>query len=384
MDIYLVGGAVRDALLGLPVHERDYVVVGATPQQLIDQGFLPVGNDFPVFLHPKSKEEYALARTERKAGFGYTGFECYAAPDVSLNEDLLRRDLTINAMAQSADGALHDPYNGLADIAQKQLRHVSPAFSEDPLRVLRVARFAARFAHLGFTVASSTLALMQQMVAAGELQHLTPERVWLETRKALLTANPQVYWQVLHSVGALGAIFQAPALASEPPLITLQKIASTLQQPEHQAHILAINFAVSAYEIRQAYQQHGVPLPDIGNALKVPKKLAHLAVETEQLVRTIQRKTLTAQDILQVLKRNDAFRRPEQFQLVLQCTKLLIADLPRAAAVDVQVLTNALAKLNTIDVAQIIAAGYQQQEIGQVLQQQRLEQLEQLLLTTQP
>ena len=383
MDIYLVGGAVRDALLGLPVHERDYVVVGATPQQLIDQGFLPVGNDFPVFLHPKSKEEYALARTERKAGFGYTGFECYAAPDVSLNEDLLRRDLTINAIAQSADGALHDPYNGLADIAQKQLRHVSPAFSEDPLRVLRVARFAARFAHLGFSVASSTLELMQQMVDSGELQHLTAERVWLETRKALLTANPEVYWQVLHSVGALAAILQAPTLASELPFTILQKITAELKLPDYQPHTLALNFAVSAYEIRQAYRQHGATPPDISSALKVPKKLAHLAAETEQLVHTISHKILTAKDILHVLKRNDAFRRPQQFHLVLQCTMLIVAEHPRAMATDMQVLTRALPQLNNIDVAQIIAAGYQQQEIGQVLEQQRLERIEQLLLAAQ-
>ncbi|MGL5432322.1 MAG: multifunctional CCA tRNA nucleotidyl transferase/2'3'-cyclic phosphodiesterase/2'nucleotidase/phosphatase, partial [Plesiomonas shigelloides] len=173
MQTYLVGGAVRDQLLGLNVTERDWVVVGATPEQLLAQGYQQVGRDFPVFLHPRTHEEYALARTERKQGQGYTGFVCHAAPDVTLEQDLLRRDLTINAIAQAEDGSLTDPYGGQQDLRDRWLRHVSPAFSEDPLRVLRVARFAARFAHLGFRVAPETLALMQQISASGELTHLT-------------------------------------------------------------------------------------------------------------------------------------------------------------------------------------------------------------------
>lgn len=207
MKSYLVGGAVRDGLLGLPIKDRDWVVVGATPQQMLDAGYQQVGRDFPVFLHPDSHEEYALARTERKSGSGYTGFTCYAAPDVTLEQDLLRRDLTVNAMAQDADGSLIDPYGGRHDLQQRILRHVSPAFGEDPLRVLRVARFAARYAHLSFRIADETLALMREMTDAGELAHLTPERVWKETESALGTRNPQVFFQTLRDCGALKVLF---------------------------------------------------------------------------------------------------------------------------------------------------------------------------------
>lgn len=207
MKIYLVGGAVRDALLGLPVKDRDWVVVGSTPQEMLDAGYQQVGRDFPVFLHPQTHEEYALARTERKSGSGYTGFTCYAAPDVTLEDDLKRRDLTINALAQDDNGEIIDPYNGLGDLQNRLLRHVSPAFGEDPLRVLRVARFAARYAHLGFRIADETLALMREMTHAGELEHLTPERVWKETESALTTRNPQVFFQVLRDCGALRVLF---------------------------------------------------------------------------------------------------------------------------------------------------------------------------------
>ena len=188
MQIYLVGGAVRDGLLKRPVKDRDWVVVGATPEQLLALGYEQVGADFPVFLHPKTREEYALARTERKSGQGYQGFECRFSPDVTLEQDLLRRDLTINAMAQDEQGNIVDPYGGRADLEQKILRHVSPAFAEDPLRVLRVARFAARFAPLGFTIAPETLALMQHMVSAGELDHLVAE---LRRKHALKGSNPK-------------------------------------------------------------------------------------------------------------------------------------------------------------------------------------------------
>ena len=180
MESYLVGGAVRDALLNYPVHERDWVVVGASPQDMLDQGFQQVGKDFPVFLHPETKDEYALARTERKSGHGYTGFAVHCAPDVTLEDDLLRRDLTVNAMAQSADGSIIDPYGGQADLEGRVLRHVSAAFVEDPLRVLRTARFAARYAHLGFTVATETMVLMTDIVSQDELAHLPAERIWIE------------------------------------------------------------------------------------------------------------------------------------------------------------------------------------------------------------
>ena len=207
MQVFLVGGAVRDQLLQLEVKDRDYVVVGSTPQELLQLGYRQVGKDFPVFLHPQSSEEYALARTERKQGSGYTGFNCYAGEDVTLEEDLLRRDLTINAIALSEQGEIVDPYRGLTDLKNKQLRHISAAFSEDPLRVLRVARFAARFYQLGFRIAPETLTLMRKLTDSGELNHLTAERIWLETAKALQTDSPQIYFQTLRECGALAVLF---------------------------------------------------------------------------------------------------------------------------------------------------------------------------------
>ncbi|TPQ25068.1 multifunctional CCA addition/repair protein [Methylomonas koyamae] len=207
MKTYLVGGAVRDRLLDYPVEERDWLVVGETAEAMVACGFRPVGKDFPVFLHPETHEEYALARTERKTGMGYKGFAVHADPDVTLEEDLQRRDLTINAMAIGDDGVLIDPFCGRLDLEQKLLRHVSPAFSEDPVRILRAARFAARYAHLGFRVADETMMLMKHMVAAGEADYLVSERVWAELHKALLERTPQAFFQVLRDCGALGVVF---------------------------------------------------------------------------------------------------------------------------------------------------------------------------------
>jgi tRNA nucleotidyltransferase (CCA-adding enzyme) len=207
LDVYLVGGAVRDGLLGLAVYDRDWVVVGATPEEMLANGFQQVGKDFPVFLHPKTREEYALARTERKVGVGYHGFEVFADPNVTLEEDLIRRDLTINAMAKSSSGEMIDPYGGQQDLEDKLLRHVSEAFSEDPLRVLRVARFAAKLAPFGFKLAPETQTLMRQMVSGGELSDLTPERVWQEVVKALNTERPSLFFTVLDSVGAVAVLF---------------------------------------------------------------------------------------------------------------------------------------------------------------------------------
>ncbi len=202
-EVYLVGGPVRDELLGLMAYDRDWLVVGATPEELKAAGFVQVGKDFPVFLHPDTKEEYALARTERKSGKGYQGFVCHTSPDVTLEDDLMRRDFTINAMAKDAEGVIHDPYNGLSDLENKVLRHVSPAFSEDPLRVLRGARFLARFYCLGFSVAEETEDLMRALVRAEELQQLSAERVWSETERALQEKNPEQYFMLLEKVGAL-------------------------------------------------------------------------------------------------------------------------------------------------------------------------------------
>jgi tRNA nucleotidyltransferase (CCA-adding enzyme) len=207
MQIYLVGGAVRDAMLGVSVKERDWVVVGATPQDMLDRGYKRVGKDFPVFLHPETHEEYALARTERKTAPGYHGFRTYAEPDVTLKEDLGRRDLTINAMARDSEGRLIDPYGGARDLQERRLRHASPAFAEDPVRILRTARFNARYTRLGFRVAPETLQLMANMVGNGEVDALVPERVWQETVRALAEPNPEVFFQVLRDCGALARIF---------------------------------------------------------------------------------------------------------------------------------------------------------------------------------
>ncbi|TLY88556.1 MAG: multifunctional CCA addition/repair protein [Gammaproteobacteria bacterium] len=207
MRVYLVGGAVRDRLLGVPVRERDWVVVGAQPQELERAGYLPVGREFPVFLHPQTHEEYALARRERKVAPGYRGFTTQSSPEVTLEEDLQRRDLTVNAMAESEDGELVDPYGGQADLAARVLRHVSEAFVEDPVRILRVARFAARYADLGFRVADETVRLMQRMTQAGEVSALVAERVWQETERALGESRPEVFFETLRACGALAVIF---------------------------------------------------------------------------------------------------------------------------------------------------------------------------------
>lgn len=233
MKKYLVGGAVRDELLQLPVIEKDWVVVGTTPQEMIAHGYQQVGKNFPVFIHPKSREEYALARLERKSGYGHTGFICVTSPLVTLEEDLRRRDLTINAMARDEIGNLIDPYQGKQDLCQRLLRHVSDAFSEDSLRVLRVARFAARFAHLKFKIAPATLILMQKMTS--ELSLLAPERIWKETEKALITKNPQIYFQVLHDCGALEILF--------PELNTLFSISKSIKS--NQENNMGINTLIT-------------------------------------------------------------------------------------------------------------------------------------------
>ena len=230
MTTYRVGGAVRDTLLGLPIHETDWVVVGGSAEQMRAAGFTQVGRDFPVFLHPETKEEFALARTERKSGPGHQGFVVHASPSVTLEEDLQRRDLTVNAMAMSEDGTIIDPYGGQRDLQERILRHVSPHFVEDPLRVLRVARFAARYHHLGFSVARETLSLMAEIVTANELAHLSAERVWVETEKALGAQHPEVYWQVLDACGALAAL--TPELAVTHGASGLSRAAKTTRRSD--------------------------------------------------------------------------------------------------------------------------------------------------------
>ncbi|RJL52342.1 multifunctional CCA addition/repair protein [Pectobacterium carotovorum] len=336
MKIYLVGGAVRDSLLGLPVTEKDWVVVGATPENLLEQGYQQVGKDFPVFLHPVSRDEYALARTERKSGKGYTGFVCHAAPDVTLEQDLLRRDLTINAIARTERGDLIDPYHGRRDLENRVLRHVSDAFSEDPLRVLRVARFAARFVHLGFQIAEETMALMQKMAHEGELAYLTPERIWKETEKALGTSSPDVYFQVLRDCGALAVLFPeidnlygVPAPAKWHPEIdtgihTMMTVAMAARlSPE-----IDVRFATLCHDLGKGltppelWPRHhghgpaGVKLVEaLCQRLRVPnpiRDLAKLVAEYHDLVHTVQ--VLQPKTLLKLFDAIDVWRKPQRLE----------------------------------------------------------------------
>ncbi|MGL9760144.1 MAG: multifunctional CCA addition/repair protein [Symbiopectobacterium sp.] len=336
MKSYLVGGAVRDALLNLPVLERDWVVVGATSEQMLALGYQQVGRDFPVFLHPESKEEYALARTERKSGNGYTGFICHAAPDVTLEADLLRRDLTINAIAQTAEGKLVDPYHGQYDLQQRLLRHVSPAFQEDPLRVLRVARFAAHFAHLGFHIAEETLALMQFMTREGELAFLTPERVWKETEKTLATSSPHVYFQVLRSCGALAALFPeidnlygVPATAQwHPEIDSGVHTMMTMMIAARLTPEIDVRFATLCHDVGKAltppelWPHHhghgpaGVKLVErLCQRLRVPnapRDLAKLMAEYHNLVHTVT--VLQPKTLMKLFDALDVWRKPERLE----------------------------------------------------------------------
>lgn len=307
MKTYLVGGAVRDKLLQEAVSERDWVVVGATPEELLKQGYKPVGRDFPVFLHPDTKEEYALARTERKTSSGHRGFVCDANPNVTLEEDLARRDLTINAIAEDEHGKLIDPYGGAQDIERKLLKHVSQAFVEDPLRVLRVARFAARFKKLGFQVAKETRLLMQSMTDSGELQSLTPERVWQEWYKSLQTDSPAEFIRVLHDVGALTVIFpELNGSALEQSLLSLKVVAG---------HSLDASTRLAAFMRHLASKDR---IEALCMRLKVPKKFMQRAVLAHALggiIQTLEMKD--AEAVVTAIEKVDAFRKPERFQALL-------------------------------------------------------------------
>ena len=342
MEIYLVGGAVRDKLLGLTPKELDWVVVGATPSELESQGYKQVGKDFPVFLHPKTHEEYALARTERKTAPGYYGFNVHAAPDVTLEEDLLRRDLTVNAIAESDNGQLTDPFNGQQDLENKLLRHVSPAFSEDPVRILRVARFAARFAHLGFTVAPETNQLMQYMVNAGEVDALVAERVWAETDRALGEKTPTRFFEVLRDCGALEKLFPeierlygVPQPEKHHPEIDTG--VHTMMVLEQAARLSAepiVRFAALVHDLGKgttpkdqwpkhiAHEERGVPLVEaMCERLRAPKIYRELAVAVTRYHLHYHRAAeLKASTMLKTLNAVDALRRPERFeQFITAC-----------------------------------------------------------------
>jgi tRNA nucleotidyltransferase (CCA-adding enzyme) len=362
MKTYLVGGAVRDRLLGRPVIEHDYVVVGATPDELAAQGFRPVGKDFPVFLHPRTGEQYALARTERKTGPGYYGFTTHFSPDVTLEEDLARRDLTVNAMAADEDGTVIDPYGGRRDLEARVLRHVSPAFVEDPLRVLRVARFAARFAPLGFTVAPDTMALMRAMVASGELAALVPERVWVETERALGEQQPTVYFEVLRACGALEVVF--PEIAALFGVPQPEKWHPEIDSGLHTMQVLevaaemsgdtTVRFAALVHDVgkgltpREQWPRHigheaaGAALIEkLCARLRVPNEHRDLAVLVARHHATVHRVAeLRPGTLLELLEQTDAFRRAERFERMLVACEadargrgpeLRIAPYPQAA-----------------------------------------------------
>jgi tRNA nucleotidyltransferase (CCA-adding enzyme) len=342
MQVYLVGGAVRDRLLGLPVRERDWVVVGAEPAELERQGYTPVGKEFPVFLHPQTHEEYALARLERKVAPGYRGFVTQFSPDVKLEDDLRRRDLTINALAQQDDGTVIDPFGGQRDLEARLLRHVSEAFVEDPVRVLRVARFAARFAPLGFTVAPETMALMRRMVASGEIDALVPERVWKETERALGEARPEVFFETLRECGALAVIFpEIEALygVPQPPqwhpeIDTGVHVMMALRLASRISDSKVVRFAVLMHDLGKAitpaeklpshpgHEEATVPLIEALVArLKVPNDYREVAVLAARHHGKVHRADeLRPGTLLKLLEETDAVRRPERFaQFLLAC-----------------------------------------------------------------
>ena len=400
--VYLVGGAVRDQLLNLPVKDRDWVIVGATPQTLIDLGYQQVGKDFPVFLHPQSKEEYALARTERKSGQGYTGFICDFSADITLEQDLIRRDLTINAMAQDLQGNLYDPYHGADDLKQRILRHVSPAFAEDPLRVLRVARFAARYHHLGFTIAPETRQLMQTLTEQGELQHLTAERVWAETEKALNEKNPEIYFETLRQVGSLAVLFpELDALYGVPnpakyhpeidsfvhTMMVLQQ--ATLLSEQVDCHKSAVRFAAICHDLGKAKtpksnwpHHHGheklgiTPTRNLCKRLKVPsyyQQLAELTCEYHTHIHKIVE--LRPETVVKLFNTFDVWRKPLRFmEFLLVC----FADTRGRKGFEHSqypqqefALTLYQAALK-VDVQSIIAAGFEHKAIRDQLNRGRI------------
>lgn len=336
MDVYLVGGAVRDALLGLPVEERDWVVVGGTAAQLLRLGYRQVGRDFPVFLHPETKEEYALARTERKVAPGYAGFTFDTSETVTLEQDLARRDLTINAIAEDADGGIVDPYGGRADLAAGTLRHISEAFREDPLRVLRTARFAARFAPRSFRVHEDTLALMSDITAGGELEALQPERVWTETVKALKTRRPDVYFEVLRACGALAIVFpEVDALfgVPQPPrwhpeIDTGVHTLMALKQSAELSASTEVRFAVLTHdlgkgttpkEILPSHRGHGERSVELigrlAERLPVPRRYLELAVHVaKEHGHTHRAHELGAARLFELISAVDGLRQPERFE----------------------------------------------------------------------
>lgn len=401
--VYVVGGAVRDQLLNTPVKDHDWVIVGATPEQMIEAGYQQVGADFPVFLHPETKEEYALARTERKRGSGYHGFICDFDSSVTLEQDLERRDLTINAMARSKDGELIDPYGGQADLAARVLRHVSPAFMEDPLRILRVARFSARFSALGFSTAPETLKQMKGMVDAGELHDLTPERVWQETTRALGENNPLSYFEVLRSCGALKdlmpeleALFGIPQPERYHPEIDCGRHALlSLEAACLLTESTAVRFAALIHDLGKALtpeaqwpKHHGhevsgiKPIKALCERLRVSnheKKLASLSCQYHTHIHRAFE--LRPETLLKVIKACDALRKPELFEEILL---VCIADARGRTGYEnepypqADYFRQALNIAKHIDVKDLVRSGLKGKELGEAIDSARIKELKHL------
>ena len=398
MQTYLVGGAVRDKLLDHPFTERDWVVIGSSPKEMSSLGYKPVGKDFPVFLHPESKEEYALARTERKSGVGYKEFKFHTGADVTLEQDLVRRDLTINAMAEDADGNLIDPYNGQRDLHDKILRHVSDAFVEDPLRVLRVARFAARYQHLGFTIAPETLSLMGEISASGELEALTPERVWMETDRALAENSPRTYIEVLKNCNALAVLlpevdclFGVPQRADfHPEVDTGLHILMALDQAATLSKNPAVRFSTLVHDLGKGitpddilprhigHEEKGVPLVKaVCKRYKVPNHYRELAIATTRYHLLCHKAPyLRPTTTMKLLKGLDAFRRPEKFSQFLLCCEADargrkgFEDKPYESG---QWLAQTFEAIQTVDSGPLIKQGLTGKKLGKAIEQQRLD-----------
>lgn len=399
MQVYLVGGAVRDHLLGHPYHEKDYVVVGATPEQLLAEGYQPVGKDFPVFLHPKTKEEYALARTERKSGVGYHGFQFFTDTSVKLEEDLIRRDLTINAMAMDENGTVYDPYGGQQDLERKILRHVSDAFIEDPLRVLRVARFAARYAAYGFKIADETIQLMKNIAKTGELDALTPERVWKETSRALMEDQADVYFQTLKECDALkilfpeiDALFGVPQRPEYHPEIDCGiHTLMALKEACKANYALEVRFAVLVHDLGKAltpvdelprhimHEERGLkPVTDICDRLKVPTLLKNLAlIVCKEHLKCHQAKNLKPGTLWRLLQRLDVLRKPEKVEAFVQACE---CDARGRLGLETRPYPQAKYILDAMEIvrnirAQDLPSDIQGAEIGEMLIQYRIEAL---------
>jgi len=396
MKTYLVGGAVRDELLGYPFTEKDWVVVGATVDEMLERGYQQVGKDFPVFLHPKTKEEYALARTERKSAPGYKGFTVHASPEVTLEEDLQRRDLTINAIAKDESGTLTDPYNGAEDIKNKILRHVSAAFAEDPVRILRVARFAARYAHLGFTIADETMSLMKDMVVAGEVDALIPERVWQETVKALGEQTPVAFITSLRDCGALQRIM--PELdrlwgvpqpeEHHPEIDTGIHTLLVLEQACRLSADTEVRFAALVHDLGKGttpeaewpkhieHEARGAKIVlDVCKRLRIPNEYRDLAERTARFHLHYHRALeLKPSTVLKTLEQIDAFRRPERFEKFLLASEADARGRPGFEDKEYKqgdYFRAALKAANDVDVGALLEAGFRHKALADKISEER-------------